>query len=229
MWMDDWVLGRPAQLWPTFTNEQGQECSHLLRVFESKTTCVVLARSNDPSREVNQDYCAESNIPVLRRRGGGGTVVLGPGCQIVTFAFFARSLFDNSRYFSIINDCWIAALERAAGIQAGTIHQRGISDLAIGNKKIAGTSLFRRKHLVVFQGSLLVDPDFETIERCLCHPSREPDYRMGRSHLDFLTSLERETLWSENDMTTFSENTQMHLQAELVSKLRDDAMPAWSE
>ncbi len=229
MWMDDWILGRPLQLWPTFSNAQGQECPYLLRAFESKTTCVVLARSNDPKREVNQSYCAEHNIPVLRRRGGGGTVVLGPGCQIVTFAFFARSLFENSRYFSIINDCWIAALERAAGIQAETIHQRGISDLAIGNKKIAGTSLFRRKHLVVFQGSLLVDPDFETIERCLCHPSKEPDYRMGRGHLEFLTSLGRENLWNAQSTAKLSEDTQSHLQAELGHRLRDDALPGWTE
>ncbi len=229
MWMDDWVLGRPTQLWPTFTNAQGQECPNLLRVFESTTTCVVLARSNAPEREVNQSYCAERNIPVLRRRGGGGTVLLGPGCQIVTFAFFARSLFDNARYFSIINDSWIAALESAAGIKPGTVVQRGISDLAIGNKKIAGTSLFRRKHLVVFQGSLLVDPDFETIERCLCHPSREPDYRMGRGHLEFLTSLGRENLWNAQSMAKLSEHTQMQLQAELNERLRDDGVPGWTE
>ena len=67
--------------------------------------------------------------------------------------------------------------------------QRGLSDIVSGDKKIAGTSLFRKKYLLVYQGSLLVDPEFDLIFELLKHPSREPDYRQGRDHKDFVTSL----------------------------------------
>jgi lipoate-protein ligase A len=189
VWMDSWVLARPVDLWSQLRATNGALYPYLLRVFETQRNCVVLARSNQASSEVNLQACQERGVPVLRRRGGGGTVVLGPGCQIVTLAFFARSLFDNARYFEQINAAWIRSLVASLGGGAPQIHQRGISDLAIGDRKIAGTSLFRRKHLVVFQGSLLVDPDMSLIGELLRHPSREPDYRQGRSHHDFVTSL----------------------------------------
>jgi len=40
-----------------------------------------------------------------------------------------------------------------------------------------------------YQGSLLVNPKLQKIDRYLKHPTREPDYRQNREHLDFVTSL----------------------------------------
>jgi lipoate---protein ligase len=71
------------------------------------------------------------------------------------------------------------------------LETKGHSDIAVGSSKLAGTSVFRRKNLFVYQGSLLVNPQFHTIESLLSHPSREPDYRAGRSHAEFLTSTTR--------------------------------------
>jgi lipoate---protein ligase len=116
-------------------------------------------------------------------------VVLTPGCLVFTFAFYAKEIFNNDVYFKFINELWCEAL---ANIGFERIHTNGISDLAIGNKKIAGTSMFRKKHLLVYQGSLLVDPNLDLIFSLLKHPSKEPDYRRGRSHEEFLTSLKKE-------------------------------------
>jgi lipoate-protein ligase A len=186
MWMDNWVLNLPLPLWPP--EPRGAPTTHriLYRCFESKRNVVVLANSNQAEREAQQLHCAENDVPILKRKGGGGTVLLGPGCLILTFAFYAKDLFSNHLYFEIINDLWIRAL-KSGGIEG--VKQRGISDLAMGDKKIAGTSLFRKKHLLVYQGSLLVHPNLEAISHLLAHPSKEPDYRQGRSHLDFLTTL----------------------------------------
>lgn len=189
MWMDSWVLARPRSLWDRVNLSDGSQHPLALRVFASQRPCVVLARSNRIETEVDSAACQRLGIPILRRRGGGGTVVLGPGCQIVTLAFFARSLFENALLFRLINGAWIEAMSAALGSSCPAIAQRGISDLAVGDRKVAGTSLFRRKHLVVFQGSLLVDPDLDLMSQLLLHPSREPDYRSGRTHRDFVTSL----------------------------------------
>ncbi|NBO37020.1 hypothetical protein EBU99_00350 [bacterium] len=184
MWMDNWVLNQPYRLWSQNRNGPA-ESKALFRFFESQRTLVVLSSSNAADRETFEKQCQENNVPIVKRRGGGGTVLLGPGCLILTFAFFARDVFSNQKYFSMINGLWADALA-AAGLPG--LVTRGHSDLAFGDKKIAGTSLFRRKHLVVYQGSLLVDPDFELIVKLLQHPSREPDYRAGRSHREFLAS-----------------------------------------
>lgn len=185
MWMDSFVLNLPLHTWPILNVRAPSTHRVLFRFFETRRAVVVLSSSNQASREAYPEQCDATGVPILKRRGGGGTVVLGPGCLVLTFSFFARDLFGNNRYFEIINGLWAGALAQA-GIPG--VVQRGISDLAVGEQKIAGTSLFRRKHLVVYQGSLLVDPDFSLISSLLGHPSREPDYRRGRTHTEFLTS-----------------------------------------
>ena len=189
MWMDNWVLHLPVHLWPQPPASALAHERVLFRFFETQTTAVVLSSSNKPEIEAHPELCAQRNVPILKRKGGGGTVVLGPGCLVLTFAFYASDIFGNSGYFLAINDIWAQALA-AAGV--ANVETRGISDLAVGDRKIAGTSIFRRKHLLVYQGSLLVNPNFELMSELLAHPSREPDYRVGRSHSGFLTSTQRE-------------------------------------
>jgi lipoate-protein ligase A len=97
-----------------------------------------------------------------------------------------------------VNRSVINAL-RSLGVNGLSI--RGISDIAIGNRKILGSSLYRRKDIVLYQGSLLLNPDFSKIETYLKHPDRGPDYRMGRGHREFLTSLWKEGYrFSSNDV-----------------------------
>lgn len=189
MWMDNWVLNLPAHLWPLPPPKAPPHQRLLFRFFETQTTAVVLSSSNKAEVEAHPQRCAELGVPILKRKGGGGTVVLGPGCVVLTLAFYAQDVFGNSGYFHAINEVWSHALAAAGVAQVVT---RGISDLAVGNCKIAGTSIFRRKHLLVYQGSLLVSPQFQLMSQLLSHPSREPDYREGRPHEGFLTSTQQQ-------------------------------------
>jgi lipoate-protein ligase A len=72
------------------------------------------------------------------------------------------------------------------------VSHRGISDLAIGEKKILGTSLYRRRLILFYQGSLLVSGDLSLFTRYLAMPTRVPDYRAGRGHEEFCTTLAKE-------------------------------------
>ncbi|MEW6486848.1 MAG: lipoate--protein ligase family protein, partial [Thermodesulfobacteriota bacterium] len=58
----------------------------LVRVWEPRAPAVVLGRSNRAEREADLGACAADGVPVLRRRGGGGAVVLAPGCLVASFA-----------------------------------------------------------------------------------------------------------------------------------------------
>lgn len=185
MWMDNWVLNTPLEYWPLYKRNQTPT---LFRFFETKKQVVVLSSSNNPDLEAHAVECEKNNIPILRRKGGGGTVVLGPGCLILTFAFYAKDVFGNSKYFNMINELWIQALQPYLPV---TLTQKGISDICFQEKKVAGTSIFRKKHLLVYQGSMLVDVDLQLITNLLQHPSKEPDYRQGRPHSEFLTTLKQ--------------------------------------
>ncbi len=65
----------------------------------------------------------------------------------------------------------------------------GVSDLALGARKILGSSLYQTKDRWSYQGVLLVRPDRRLFDRYLAYPDREPDYRRGRGHEVFTTSL----------------------------------------
>ena len=67
--------------------------------------------------------------------------------------------------------------------------QRGLSDIAVEDRKIVGTSIYRRKQYLLYQASILVDLNLELMEKVLQPPPRQPDYRRDRDHRGFVTCL----------------------------------------
>lgn len=142
-----------------------------------------------PAGDVDLALCAATEVPVYRRKGGGGAVILSPGNLIITCAYPASAKRFASQWIVPIAEGIVRGLTRA-GVQGAWV--RGLGDVAIGEKKIVGSSLYANRDLALYQGSLLVDSDLSLIPSYLPHPSREPDYRRGRSHLEFVTSLRAE-------------------------------------
>ena len=175
MWIDDDILERARE-------------SIALGLWEPKSPMVVLGSSNDAEREADVARCKADGVPILKRYGGGGAVLLHSGCAVLSIGLWVRQAFQNKFYFERVNAAVIAALS-GSWPALRSIGQRGLSDLTVGDLKVAGTSLFRSRNYLLYQGSLLVQPQIELIERYLCHPSREPDYRAGRSHRGFVAGL----------------------------------------
>lgn len=159
-----------------------------IKVFVPSTTVVVLGQNNKAQTEVHEQNCAKDGIEVLRRKGGGGTVVLHDGCVVVSVGGWVKDYYDNSRYFQRLNQSIIAALATREPLLKG-LSQNGISDIVWQDKKIAGTSLFRSRNYFLYQASVLVDPKLPLIEAYLQHPTKEPDYRGQRSHRQFVTGI----------------------------------------
>jgi lipoate-protein ligase A len=174
MWIDDQVLKACAR--PLATE-----------VWIPDAPMVVLGRGNKVEKEVNVRACVEDGIPILKRLGGGGTVLLHSGCLIVSLGLWVKEFYANDRYFRLLNQSVIDCLNQE--LPQISFDQRGHSDIVHGQLKIAGTSLFRSRNYLMYQASILVDMQIDWIEKYLAHPSLEPDYRKGRSHRDFLTDL----------------------------------------
>lgn len=175
MWIDDQVLVRYRE--PV-----------ALEIFVPEKTVVVLGSGNSAETEVNESACSDRGIPILRRYGGGGTVVLYPGCVVVSVGAWVKDPFNNSRYFRALNQALISALAAKWPIFS-SLSQSGISDIVFSDQKVAGTSLFRSRQYLLYQASILVDLDRPLVSSCLRHPTKEPDYRKGRGHDSFLTGL----------------------------------------
>jgi len=141
-----------------------------------------------PSTDVDLALCAASDVPVYRRKGGGGAVVLSPGCLIITACYDGKRKQFATQWIDPIAQAIARAI---ASLGLPDVRVRGLGDVALGERKILGSSLYANRELALYQGSLLVDSDLDLIPAYLPHPSKEPDYRGGRSHLDFVTSLAR--------------------------------------
>ena len=168
--------------------DQTQSNSGILRVWEPINHFVVLGYANKVVTEVNSKACEARDIPILRRSSGGGAVLQGPGC-------FNYSLIlpNNWADLESISGSYRFILEHhrklIEPIIGKTVQIQGISDLAIDGQKFSGNAQNRKRRLILFHGTILLDLDLAVVEACLCMPSKEPQYRQGRAHRDFLRNI----------------------------------------
>lgn len=154
--------------------------------LEPKRISVVLGQSNNPESEVNIARVLQDSVPIIRRKSGGGTVVLTPGMLVTSIVVGPVPLKNTRCTFQFFTDLFVSFL---SGLGVKDVSHKGSSDICIGDRKIMGSSLYRSKDQVLYHNVLLVSPDLDQIETYLKHPSKEPEYREGRSHLSFITSL----------------------------------------
>ena len=159
----------------------------VVRVEPAREVVVVLPRSRVAGREVHLDRCLADGVPVVVRPSGGGAVVLSPGvvAASVVAAVDPAPQFPEP-YFRAFGTATAMAL---AACGAPGLVVRGVSDLCFDDRKVAGSALRLWRGRVLYQLSVLVDPDLALFERYLPLPSRAPDYRRGRAHADFVTTL----------------------------------------
>lgn len=155
-------------------------------VWQPAKTVIVLGQSNRAEDAVHTDLAEQDGIPIIKRQSGGQTVILTPKTIVISVRLISEKLENPQVYFKRVNK---AILEALSGLGISGLQEKGISDITIGEKKILGSSIYRKKSMVFYHAVLNVaeSPDF--IARYLRHPSREPDYRTGRKHEDFVTSI----------------------------------------
>lgn len=168
--------------------DDGDDELECLRIWEPSTPFVVLGRSSPIGVEVNLNYCQEHNLPVLRRCSGGATIVTGPGCLM--YAVVLRySDKPQLRMLDRAHQFVMHQMQRAITRLGISVQINGISDLAIASQKVSGNSLRCRRNGFLYHGTLICDFDLNLVSNCLGSPIRQPEYRAGRSHDQFLTRL----------------------------------------
>ena len=160
-----------------------------LRFWESPTHFVVVGYANKVASEVDVAACHADGIPVLRRCSGGGTVLQGPGC--LNYALVLRMDGHHDLESITSANCYIMKRNAAAlsKILAKPVSAEGFTDLALEGRKFSGNAQRRKRTHLLFHGTFLLNFDLGLIERYLLAPSREPEYRHGRKHRDFLRAV----------------------------------------
>jgi len=133
-------------------------------------------------------YNISEDIEILKRPSGGHAVVLTPKTIIVSMRITNDSFKNIKKVFIYCNEIIIEALQNQ-GVNDLSI--KGISDICIGDYKIAGSSMYNGREYIVFHAVINVSENPDFIEELLKHPETEPEYRAKRSHKDFVSSLEK--------------------------------------
>jgi lipoate---protein ligase len=175
--------------------EAGQR-DEMLLFWGSRETFVVVGYANKVATEVNVAACAAKNIPIFRRCSGGGTVVQMPGglnysliLQIIENGPM-QSISSANKFIMEKNRAAIETIFKSEiGNRKSEILVRGHTDLCLGDLKFAGNSQRRRKHFLLFHGTLLLNCDLALVGELLPMPSLQPDYRACRAHEQFVTNL----------------------------------------
>jgi len=168
--------------------ESDDSAAETLRLWEPARPMVVLGRSSKIEDEVDLDACRELEIAVLRRVSGGAAVLAGPGCLMYALVLSCR-LRPGLRSAGRAHQFVLGAIAAALRPLLPEVVCRGISDMAIGQQKFSGNSLRLKRDHLLYHGTLLYDFPLELIGHCLKAPPRQPEYRSGRSHREFLANL----------------------------------------
>jgi lipoate-protein ligase A len=175
----------------------------VLRLWEWRGYGVVVGAAGRLAQEVDEPACLAEGIPMVRRSSGGGAVLLGPGC--LSFSLVLR--FDRNPALADLHASYRFILGHFERSLSATF--QGASDLAIDARKFSGNAQQRKRTHLLHHGTLLYAFEIDKISRYLKSPPREPDYRRGRSHEEFVTnlSMERQVLvqaikdaWATNGM-----------------------------
>lgn len=160
----------------------------VLRLWELDRYAVVVGRANRVERNVNLEACRRDGVPVVRRCSGGGTVLLGPGALVYSLVLRV----DPDGHLANVEGATAAVLDRVLAPlrrHVAGLERKGTSDLAAGEVKVSGNAQRWLRTTFLHHGTLLYDFDLDRIGRYLTSPEREPEYRQGRTHREFVANL----------------------------------------
>ena len=158
----------------------------VIRFWETRKECVVLGQSGREVRDLDIDACRHESLPVLRRCSGGGAVLLGPGC--LNYALVLPLIWNPAWRDVRYSLRWVMHRMRSAlGIPG--LRVEGDCDLAFCARKISGNAQRRTQSAILHHGTILYNFDTARAEQFLRPPHRQPLWRVGRSHADFMGNI----------------------------------------
>ena len=168
--------------------EQERLGTEVLRLWHPMAPLVVLGRSSSIGSEVNVDYCDQHQIPVIRRCSGGASIVCAPGCLMYA-VLLSYEKHPELRMLEQAHRFVMSRIQGALDSLAIESDYQGTCDLTVDNRKFSGNALRCKKNWLIYHGTLLFGMDLNLIFNCLDTPDRQPAYRNGRSHEDFVGQI----------------------------------------
>ena len=193
--------------------------SSSIRVWQPKSRVIVLGRTQKPHKEIYLEASQKDSVPVFRRFGGGGCVVLDEYSVCISLRYERKNGLTVADYLehSCMGIADFLASEYDLDCKIGENY-----DLILDDRKFLGSSLYMPKGCSQYSAVMLFDAKAMIgINRYLSMPSKEPSHRRGRSHEDFLVPLGE---YVKDDPQTFVAKLQYFMEDnEWTSRVGDHA------
>ncbi len=162
-----------------------------IRFLSFRPHAALVGQFQTVEKEIREDYCRERGIDINRRITGGGAIYWS-STDIGWEIFSAREgRFGVSKvedYYRI----FCSAVARGLNNFGVNASFRPRNDIEVGGRKISGSGGTSSGDAFLFQGTLLVDLDIESMLRCLRVPVEKLSYSEISSLKDRITWLSRE-------------------------------------
>lgn len=162
-----------------------------IRFLQFSPPAALLGYHQSLKQEIRVDFCKQAGIDVNRRITGGGALFFDEtqiGWEIICNKEFFSSNIANIKLFESLSKPLILAL-RKLGINA---EFRPRNDIEVRGRKISGTGGASYGSAFLFQGTLLVDFDVETMFRALRVPIEKLKFKELESAKERVTCIKWE-------------------------------------
>lgn len=122
---------------------------------------VMVGRNQNTYAEINEEFCKENNIAVVRRLSGGGAVYSSPENFQYTL-ILDKNKNSNVSFESLAKP--LIAFLKTLGIDA---EFTGRNDILIDGKKVSGNAQYHNKNILLHHGTILFDVDIDQLTKCL--------------------------------------------------------------
>ena len=140
-----------------------------IRFLRFSPRAILVGFHQSIAEEVRTEYCKAQDIQINRRVTGGGAIFFDEsqlGWEVICEKDFFDLGFVNEKLFKVLCDPVIKALA-GWGLEAAF---RPRNDIEIAGRKISGTGGTESEGAFLFQGTMLVDFDVDTMLRALRIP-----------------------------------------------------------
>jgi len=150
---------------------------------------VCIGVHQEVEKEVNLEYCNQRNIPVVRRRVGGGTVYLDNMQQFYQLVIKAETqILDVKSFYKKYLQPTVYVY-RKYGLPA---EYKPINDVVIRGRKASGNGAMTLDNSHILIGNVLLDIDYDAMVNVLKTPSEKFRDKLAKTIREWLTCLKRE-------------------------------------
>jgi lipoate-protein ligase A len=161
----------------------------VLTLVNPLTPYVCVGVHQEVAKEVDEEFCRDNGLPVIRRHVGGGAVYLDRNQMFFHFMFprgkapqYAANLYPRFIEPAV-------RTYRELGVEAA---YRPINDIHVNGRKIGGTGAASIGDATVMVGSFMFDFDTATMSKCLKVPSEKFRDKLKATLDDYMTTMTKE-------------------------------------